>query len=177
MRRINIWGGPGSGKSTIAAYLFAELKIRHYNVQFVEEFIKKWAYEKKIPTSFDELFLLTQQLHLEDLYLRNGVDFIVTDCPIFLCYCFAIREKMCFAEEIRGIVRHFENTYPSLNIMLDRKGIKYQEKGRYEKHEEAIAMDDLIEGVLQKDCSNYIKIRSQDREGILDYVINKLGCN
>ena len=37
---INLFGGPGCGKSTTMARLFADLKARGYNVEMVSEFAK-----------------------------------------------------------------------------------------------------------------------------------------
>jgi len=171
-RRINIFGGPCAGKSTIASYLFAELKIKHYNVQFVEEYIKRWAYERRPPVSFDQIFLLAQQIHLEDIYLRNGVDFIITDCPLLVVYGFCLKNKLPFAEEVRRIAQHFENAYPSMNIFLDRKGLEYQEKGRYERYEEALEIDDLMEGILIEERLDYWKVQSKEKEKILQKILD-----
>lgn len=37
---VNLFGGPGSGKSTGAAYVFARLKMLGYNAELVTEFAK-----------------------------------------------------------------------------------------------------------------------------------------
>ena len=37
---INIFGGPGTGKSTLAAYIFHNLKCRHVEVEVVTEYAK-----------------------------------------------------------------------------------------------------------------------------------------
>lgn len=42
---INIFGGPGVGKSTVAAGLFYRLKCLHYSVELVEEFAKYLVYQ------------------------------------------------------------------------------------------------------------------------------------
>ena len=44
IRRINIYGGPGVGKSTLAASIFAFMKKRGDNVELVQEFVKQFAY-------------------------------------------------------------------------------------------------------------------------------------
>lgn len=42
---VNLFGGPGCGKSTTMARLFADLKTRGLNVEMVSEFAKDLVYE------------------------------------------------------------------------------------------------------------------------------------
>jgi adenylate kinase family enzyme len=35
---VNLWGGPGSGKSTGACYIFAQLKLLGVNCEYVSEY-------------------------------------------------------------------------------------------------------------------------------------------
>ena len=50
---INIFGNPGSGKSTIAAYLFTELKSRNIEVELVTETAKDLVYIAKLNKNND----------------------------------------------------------------------------------------------------------------------------
>ena len=43
---INIFGNPGSGKSTIAAYLFTALKSRNIEVELVTETAKDLVWDE-----------------------------------------------------------------------------------------------------------------------------------
>lgn len=43
-RIINLWAGPGSGKSTIAAYVFSKLKMKNINCELVTEYAKQLVY-------------------------------------------------------------------------------------------------------------------------------------
>ena len=51
---ISLHSGPGTGKSTSAAQLFAELKQRHCSVELVREYVKKWAWEGRKISGFDD---------------------------------------------------------------------------------------------------------------------------
>lgn len=42
---INLYGGPGTGKSTTAGALFAEMKFRGINCEYVQEYAKDKAWE------------------------------------------------------------------------------------------------------------------------------------
>ena len=54
---INLFGGPGCGKSTTMARIFADLKIQGYNAEMVSEFAKDLVYEQRQETMKDELYL------------------------------------------------------------------------------------------------------------------------
>ena len=45
---INLFGGPGCGKSTIAAELFAILKKQGYEVELVTEYAKDKVWEESL---------------------------------------------------------------------------------------------------------------------------------
>lgn len=57
---INLWGGPGCGKSTTMARIFSELKVKGYNVEMVSEFAKDLVYEKRDETMKDELYIFAK---------------------------------------------------------------------------------------------------------------------
>ena len=44
---INLFGGPGAGKSTTAAGLFYEMKVRDIKCELVTEYAKDMTYEKQ----------------------------------------------------------------------------------------------------------------------------------
>lgn len=44
MRKINFYGGPGSGKSTVASQLYTDLKILQYTTELVREAAKDKVY-------------------------------------------------------------------------------------------------------------------------------------
>lgn len=43
---INLFGGPGSGKSTGAAYIFSQLKMKGINCELITEYAKDKTWEK-----------------------------------------------------------------------------------------------------------------------------------
>jgi len=43
---VNLFGAPGAGKSTGAAYIFAMLKLMDLNVELITEFAKDKVYEE-----------------------------------------------------------------------------------------------------------------------------------
>lgn len=146
---INLFSGAGAGKSTTAAALFSELKIRGLNVELVHEYIKSWAYEKRMPQQMDQLHILGMQSKSESL-LYHKVDFIITDSPLLIIPFYenlltgrdivkpAVFNFIDFAKE-KGVVYH--------NYFLDRPE-NYDQNGRYQTLEEAKAIDQKMKDWL-----------------------------
>jgi hypothetical protein len=66
-RIINLYGGPGTGKSTSAAFLYYLLKNDNVNAELVREYVKDWAWEKRSINTYDQLYLLGKQIRKESL--------------------------------------------------------------------------------------------------------------
>ncbi len=97
---INIWAGPGAGKSTTAAGVFERLKRRNISCELVREYVKAWAWRGEKIGEFDDLYITAKQLRAEST-LYGRVDYIITDAPI-------------------GLGAVYEEMYrPSSRVMLD----------------------------------------------------------
>lgn len=81
---INLFGGPGSGKSTTAAGLFHLMKLNEINVELITEYAKDLTtWEDRYNTLEDQLYVFAkQQKRLQ--VLKNKVNFVVTDSPLIL---------------------------------------------------------------------------------------------
>jgi hypothetical protein len=142
---VNLYGGPGSGKSVTAAYTFALAKSLGINAELVSEYVKQWAWEGRQPVNYDQFYFFGQQSRRE-YCLFNKVELIVSDSPVALCGYFAQvfgspSQALCF--------RHMVNEYYSmleksgvtcLHVFLNRKGT-YDSRGRFQTEEEAMQMD------------------------------------
>jgi tRNA uridine 5-carbamoylmethylation protein Kti12 len=172
--RINIWGGPGTGKSTTAAWLFANLKQKGKNVELVTEYIKSWAWEGRVPSSYDQMYIFASQLHREDILTRRGVH-IVTDSPIPLQLVYARKYRCPFFDELLGVAKKFELNHPSFNILLKRT-VPFQTFGRYETLDEAKEIDEAILQILEIYGMPYvIRDPERDKEATLAAVEGILG--
>jgi hypothetical protein len=80
---INLWGGPGSGKSTTAAGVFCELKQQGVSCELITEYVKSWAWRGVEIGPFDDVYITAKQLRRESA-CYGRVDYVVTDSPIGL---------------------------------------------------------------------------------------------
>ena len=63
---INLFGGPSTGKSTLAALLFGTLKSKYdLNCEYVNEYAKDLVYEKRNQILLkDQLYIFAKQNHI-----------------------------------------------------------------------------------------------------------------
>ena len=140
---INLYGGPGTGKSTMAAAIFAELKFRDFNVEVVQEFAKDLVWENRMATFSDELYVFAKQAHRVQR-LNEKVEIIISDSPLIMKLNYLKPEEVNF----RNLVIEEFNKYNNVNIFLKRIKL-YNPNGRYQTEEEAKQLDTNIKHILE----------------------------
>ncbi len=173
-RRVNLYSGPGSGKSVATAWLWSELKIAGYSIEHVPEWVKRWAYEKRPIESFDEIYSFAKQMSKEELYLKAGVDLIISDSPLVMVGAYSEKHENLFSDELFSLARKFESIYPSINLFINRGDIEYQTAGRYETYEQALKMDKFIERIMGRELKQYCVCDTKNRAGMLNYIVDQL---
>lgn len=130
---VNLYGGPGTGKSTMAAALFAELKWRGLRAELVTEFAKGVVWEgRPMP---DPFYVSAKQCHTLKRAAR-AVDIVVTDSPLLLGLIYGRPETAALDGAIREAYAQFSN----LDIFL-RRANPYADYGRLQNESEALALD------------------------------------
>ena len=158
---INLYGGPGVGKSTVAAELFSLMKKENYNVEFVTEYAKELTYEGRYNVlDQDQLYVFAKQ-HRKILRLKNKVDFIISDRPLLLSSMYSelnpynIHDHTIFEK----LVFNINEQYGNIDILLIRnKDYKYKQEGRYQDEEGALFVDKAIKKVINKQCPDIKQI-------------------
>jgi hypothetical protein len=173
IKRICFFGGPGSGKSTIAAKVFAELKSRHLPFELVDEAIKGMAWRKIPPQGFDSVWLLGKQIHREDVVLRSGGS-VVTGGPPLQQLVYMKYRKEPYWFDLLQVIQHFESQYPAVNILLQRN-VPYQTEGRYESTEEhASIIDNDTKAILGLAGTAYTTFVPQQFEELMQHIDKNL---
>jgi hypothetical protein len=142
---VNFYGGPGAGKSTLAAGTFALLKNKGLRCELVFEYVKEWAWEKRVPSKYDELYIFGQQVRRETV-LYGKVDFLLTDRPLRLSPYYAdyfgqsgIASAMTLAcEELERLAQ--ADGHKFVNVFVERVST-YDGEGRYQTEEQATNID------------------------------------
>ena len=167
-------GCPSSGKTSLSAKLFAQLKAMDLNAEYTSEYVKGWAWEGKKVGPFDQFYIFGKETHNQSR-LFDKVDFIISDSPVMLTafYHYFYNGN----EALNEVCHNFYNLAEEagvevVNFFLPRKK-KYVAKGRYQTQEEADALAFQLKEWLNKEEYEYTILECPDKERI-NVVLEKL---
>ena len=60
---VNLFAGPGSGKSTTCAGVFSKLKLAGVNCEMALEYAKDKVWENSLDVLDDQIYVFGKQLH------------------------------------------------------------------------------------------------------------------
>src|SRR5574343_129450 len=167
---INLFSGPGVGKSTACAGIFYELKKRHYNVELVTEYAKDIVFENRQDLFTDQLYILAKQ-HRRILRLCGKVDIIITDSPILQNLAYT---PDSYFRSYAPLVCDVFNSFNNVNFLLKRR-MEYVQTGRYQSEEEAIKLDSIVEQLLVDNGVSYHLIDNIEHSlpDMIETIVNK----
>lgn len=148
---VGLYGGPGCGKSTLAAGVYHELKRQNKNVELVREYVKAWAYRGDKINRYDELYIFSKQLR-EESNVYGKVDIIITDRPLNMS---AVYDKyyggsgllISTAQRVREL--QIEEGLKHIDLLVKRSK-PYQDVGRFENESQANSIDKLTIDMFPK---------------------------
>ena len=140
---VNLYGGPGSGKSTMAARIFAELKDLGINCELATEYAKDVTWQKGFHILSNQLYIFAKQQH-RIWRLDGQVDVIVTDSPLLNSLIYGSEDT---SETFKTLVVEEYKKRNSLDIFLKRTK-PYNIAGRSQTLDEAKEIDDRIYKIL-----------------------------
>ena len=162
---IEFWGGPGVGKSTMAADSFVRLKKLGINVELITEYAKGWAWDGKRIGELDQIYILSKQLKQESR-LYGKVDVIITDSPLALSAFYAkyYHGTDYIKSAVDGIIESTGRAgVDRFSFLLYRsEDREYQQSGRYEDSEAAKAVDSAMSKFCYGHCRDGISVNADD---------------
>ena len=160
---VNLFGAPGAGKSTGAAYIFSKLKMAGVNAELVTEFAKDKVWEENKEVFNNQAYIFGKQ-YFKITRCADKVDVIITDSPLLLSAFY--NDSDILGEEFNELVAKIFNSYNSINYLVE---------GRLQTEQESNAIAEQMEELLTRYRVNYTTtkgcIDSYDRivEEILTY--------
>lgn len=154
---INLFAGPGAGKSTTASGIFYLMKSMGINCELILEYAKDLTWEKRTQAISNQVYVFGKQVQRLERVM-NQVDYIITDSPILLSLIYNNNEPLSFSQYV---VDKFKS-YHNINFFIKRDK-DYNPAGRNQTLEEAIEIDNVILDILD---ANYIpyKIINSDTD-------------
>ena len=166
---INLFAGPGVGKSTTAARVFAELKLKGVNCEMALEFAKDKVWEESFKTMDDQIYIFGKQFH-KIWRLKDKVDVIITDSPLPISIVYDKENSQAF----HTLIMEQFNKFTNFNFLLERGG-EYQTEGRVQTEEEAKEVDKTVKRVLDEQNIKYSVLPIDGAYNVItDFVMNEL---
>ena len=149
---VNLFAGPGAGKSTAAAYIFSQLKMKGVNCELITEFAKDKTWEKNYSALKCQEYVFGKQSYKMDR-CRDQVDVIITDSPLPLGVFY--NQNPVLGRHYESLVMDVFNTYDNLNFFINRTK-PYNPVGRNQTEEEAKEIDNRIKIFCQEHDISYL---------------------
>lgn len=139
---LNFYAGPGAGKSTVAADVFAALKKRNVDCELINEFAKRKVWEGNTECLSNQLYITAKQQYLMWTVSKH-VDLIITDSPLLLGSIYGNDDLLT-----QIIFREYREFF-NIDVFLERNpNSEYQSNGRMQSKIEAIEKDYEIKTML-----------------------------
>lgn len=141
---VNLYGGPGTGKSTTAALTFGVLKQIGVNAELVTEYAKDRVWDEHFSIFSNQIYVFGKQYHRLHRLL-NKVDVVVTDAPLLLSLYYGTNVPPSF----RQLVLDTYSSMNNLDIFL-RRVKPYNPSGRMQTEDEARDIDVKLAALLSE---------------------------
>lgn len=162
---INLFAGPGAGKSSIASGLVYKLKKNHISCDNPYEFPKLLAWDENYSAIQDQLYVIANQ-HRGIVKSYGKVDYIILDSPILLSLVYKTAYKgdtypsKLYRHSFDNMILDIHNQYDNINIFLKRSSdLGYNEKERYQTYNESVELDNKIKNMLDTHNITYHEVK------------------
>jgi len=167
---INLIGGPCSGKSTVAAELFARLKKMGIKTELVSEYIKDRIYEENKTMPNNQIAIFGME-HYNISNKLGKVDVIVHDGSFLNNILYNKESNKEFNDLIVSEYHKFNN----LDFFIKRGNIEFESYGRIHTYEQSLQIDEKIKNIYKESQAEYIEVESRDAvDKIIPIVLKKL---
>lgn len=161
---VNLYAGPGTGKTTVMAETFSELKWDGVDCEMVPEYAKEIVWEESFKKFDSQIYIFGKQFHRLKR-LKGKVDVVITDAPLLNFHLFTetLPEEERYAMEtlINSTYLQFNN----LDFLLKRTK-PYNPNGRTQNEEEAKMMDKRLYDMLAGKGLNFTWIDAIKKETV-----------
>lgn len=172
---VNLFASPSSGKSTLSAYIFSQLKLKGINCELVTEFVKDKVWEDNNEALKNQLYISGKQSYRLSR-IADKVDIAIVDSPLLLGVFY--NNNPILGEDFNHLMVNLFNSYDNMNFYINRVK-KYNPIGRLQTEDESNKIATQILDMLDKYDIEYQKIDGnfEDAEKTLQQIINYCKSN
>ena len=134
---VNLFGGAGIRKSTIACTVHGLCKIHGITSEYTGEYAKDMAWEGRLELKVNQMKVFGEQHHRQ-WRLDGQVDVIISDSPLLLSSVYRTSDTLMDA-----LIMQEYNKYDNMNFYLKRQS-NYIRRGKKETKNQAIKIDQKI---------------------------------
>lgn len=166
-------GAPGAGKSTLAATIFAKLKMMDVNCELVTEFAKDKTWERNDTALSNQIYVFAKQYFRMDR-CSGKVDVLITDSPLIISPFY--NKDPDIDKPLRDLVYAINNKYTNLHYFVNRVK-KYNPVGRNQTEKESNEIAVKLKGLLDEYGIEYEEIPGtlESSDFVISQVLPLLG--
>jgi hypothetical protein len=170
---VNFYGGPGSGKSTMAARIFSELKDLGLNVELATEYAKDMTWQQSFHVLGNQMYIFAKQQH-RIWRLDGKVDVILTDAPLINSLVYGDT-----SDTFKSLVIEEYFKRPTVDVYL-RRTKPYNPEGRSQNLDEAILIDEKTYNIVNEKINGFDLVVPGEKVSagtILSYILKRIETN
>lgn len=154
---VNLMGGPCTGKSTLCAMIFSDLKIRGIDTEMALEYAKDVVWEENYKKLSNQVYIFGKQ-HNRIYRLNGKVDVVITDSPLLNSIIYDETDN----QELKALVLSEFKKLNTVNFYVDRT-FEYIQNGRVQDYDEALEKDRSYKQLLDENGISYMKVQSGNK--------------
>lgn len=171
---VNFVAGSGCGKSLMAALTFSELKMKHLNAEYVQEYAKTLVWQKRF-SELNNQYKVSMEQYRMIKAVENSVDYVICDSGLIigLLYNRIHPIPKSNIETTEKILRQKMLEMNNVYIYLQRNNeFNYQTQGRIHDEKQAREIDALFKNLLDELNLNYLSVISSRKSlpKIIEYI-------
>jgi nicotinamide riboside kinase len=144
---VNLWAGPGVGKSTFALGLTYYFKLFGIEAEFIPEYAKEVVRSNALHLFEDQPAIFREQVRRIDTH-NSQVELMIIDSPLPLTFYYA--KQRCTEEFKKEVIEKF-NEFDNHNFFLERNpNYSYDPRGRYQDESGAKIVDNELKELLKE---------------------------
>lgn len=149
---VNLFGGPGVGKTSLGSDIFAQLKKKHISVELVPEVAKQMIYQSNQAAIKYQFFIGNTQLFWQKS-VEDHVDVVIAESPYILSSVY----NQTHPHLTSGFIEEFKKQN-NINYFILRKNNAFDVSGRIHSFEESKSLDKEILNMLKSNSIDFREI-------------------